>query len=297
MKCPLREFKFYIGGKIMNEIELSPIEEKFYDVAKKYIENIQPQVEIGRYRVDFLIPQNNVVIELDGHDYHKTKEQRTNDSKRERWLKTQSYEVLRYTGTEIHNNTTACVYELIKFLDTLRYDDGVSSKKAIYVDGEFINRSIFKFARRNKEIYGERMDGRRSLKEFLKWIAEMSRWEGDIDLYLFSIPSKLVNSIFKIDIDVNKPIGYFYGNIYIKYYLIEIIVPSLMEHMLQRKEIISDVLLVADDLGYENYLKSFNIKPIIFTDWESELRIFGSRWFDIDYVIAKLYDLEIYEIY
>jgi len=52
------------------------------------------------------------VIELDGHEYHKTKYQRTHDAKRDRWLYGQGWHVLRFTGTEIHQDLDRCIDEI-----------------------------------------------------------------------------------------------------------------------------------------------------------------------------------------
>ena len=78
--------------------ELSPIEEIFLRHAADHIPNLKPQVWIGRYRVDFLVQQANVIIELDGHEYHKSVRDRTRDAQRERHLERQGYRVLRFTG-------------------------------------------------------------------------------------------------------------------------------------------------------------------------------------------------------
>ena len=64
-----------------------------------------PQYKIGKYIVDFLVGYDNegleqkVVIECDGHDFHeKTKEQVAYDKKRERFLTSNGYIVLRYSS-------------------------------------------------------------------------------------------------------------------------------------------------------------------------------------------------------
>lgn len=62
------------------------------------------QVKIGPYRVDFLIQTEDakIVVECDGHDFHeKTKEQAAKDKKRDRFLQSKGYRVLRFTGSEI----------------------------------------------------------------------------------------------------------------------------------------------------------------------------------------------------
>ena len=57
-----------------------------------------------KYRADFLIYWDGraVVVELDGHDWHKTKAQRGKDAKKDRWLQARGIPVVRFTGSEIH---------------------------------------------------------------------------------------------------------------------------------------------------------------------------------------------------
>jgi very-short-patch-repair endonuclease len=94
----------------------SPIEEMFWNVAEPQIEGLTPQLEIGPYRVDFALPDYRTVIELDGHEYHKTKEQRTHDAKRERYLQENGWEVIRFTGSEIYKDTAGCVKQVVRIL-------------------------------------------------------------------------------------------------------------------------------------------------------------------------------------
>lgn len=106
--------------QILKKVE-SPIEVKFAKGIMKYAEHIlkyvQPQINILNYRVDFLIKKFNLIIELDGHEYHKSKLQRTNDAQRERNLKLAGYEVIRFTGTEIHNDIEDCINYVLKYIE------------------------------------------------------------------------------------------------------------------------------------------------------------------------------------
>ena len=98
---------------------LTPIEEPFYDVLRETgaIFAVQPWIQgvETRYRPDFMVFYDGgiVVVELDGHEYHKTREQRTRDSKRQRWFEGRSIRVLRWTGSEVHANAQECVRELL----------------------------------------------------------------------------------------------------------------------------------------------------------------------------------------
>jgi very-short-patch-repair endonuclease len=89
----------------------SPLEKMFYELAFLDL-HLYPQHPVGKYRLDFAIPDKRVAIELDGHEYHKTKYQRTNDAKRDRWLYGQGWHVLRFTGTEIYQHLDRCIDEI-----------------------------------------------------------------------------------------------------------------------------------------------------------------------------------------
>jgi very-short-patch-repair endonuclease len=57
-----------------------------------------------------------VVVELDGNETHKTREQRTRDARRQRWFEARGIRVLRWTGTEVHKNAQECVRELLEIV-------------------------------------------------------------------------------------------------------------------------------------------------------------------------------------
>ena len=104
------------GGTPKSPLSESPIEERFWvalreRVALEDLSLIKQQHEIARYRVDFAIPEKMLCIELDGHDFHKTKSQRTYDAQRERYLLSEGWKVVRYTGSEIHRDVRKCVSE------------------------------------------------------------------------------------------------------------------------------------------------------------------------------------------
>jgi len=105
---------------------------------------IEPQKQIGEFRVDFLITyagaekdstgwfkiieddkgnkthkivEKKLIVECDGHDYHeKTKQQASKDKKRDRILKSVGYDVFRYTGSDIYQDSMECAEEVIKFI-------------------------------------------------------------------------------------------------------------------------------------------------------------------------------------
>ena len=73
----------------------------WYDFLRDATLQVKRQKVIGRYIVDFYVPQANLVIELDGSQ-HGDKEQQEVDAIREQYLEAQGIRVLRYTNAEIH---------------------------------------------------------------------------------------------------------------------------------------------------------------------------------------------------
>ena len=73
---------------------------------------LEPQFIVDQYRLDFALLNEKIAIEIDGHEFHKTREQRTNDAKRERYLQSKGWKVIRFTGTEIFGNILNCLEEM-----------------------------------------------------------------------------------------------------------------------------------------------------------------------------------------
>jgi len=101
---------------------LTPIEVPFYDALREtgLVFAVQPWIQgvETRFRLDFLIFYDGgmVAVELDGHESHKTKEQRIRDAKRDRWFMARGVRTLRWTGTEVHANAQECVKQLLDIL-------------------------------------------------------------------------------------------------------------------------------------------------------------------------------------
>jgi len=68
------------------------------------------------YRLDFAYPNLKVGVEVDGHDFHKTKEQRTKDAHRDRVLTKAGWTILRFTGSEIFSNPYKAAKEIADIL-------------------------------------------------------------------------------------------------------------------------------------------------------------------------------------
>jgi len=96
--------------------------------------NLQPQVEMGKYRVDFLIQyskshivktgeeQNTnmvreVIVECDSQQWHERSEkERRYEKARDRFLTTRGYKTFHFTGKEIVDEPFRVAAEVIAFL-------------------------------------------------------------------------------------------------------------------------------------------------------------------------------------
>lgn len=110
---------------IENEISqkcISPIEKIMYYLLS-FVDGIvfYPQIEIGKYKVDFCVTipiyneekDKKIIIECDGHEFHeKTKEQAQHDKERDRYLQAEGYPIYRFTGSEIYKNPLKIYFEL-----------------------------------------------------------------------------------------------------------------------------------------------------------------------------------------
>lgn len=74
-----------------------------------------PNYFVDPYYIDLAFPDKFVAVEVDGHDYHKSKEQRTHDARKDRFLMKNGWKVIRFTGTEVHRDVEACVEEILHF--------------------------------------------------------------------------------------------------------------------------------------------------------------------------------------
>lgn len=101
---------------IFREIEIYP--QKVIEVNN---EIYRTDIAMVLHRKDFnnkTVETKRLAIECDGHKYHSTPEQIENDNIRQRKLKASGWDVVRYSGREIHNINDIEKYfnELMKIL-------------------------------------------------------------------------------------------------------------------------------------------------------------------------------------
>jgi very-short-patch-repair endonuclease len=90
----------------------SPIERRLY---KGLINNQLypvPQYPVGRYRIDLAFPYQMIAIECDGKAYHSTPKQKAHDRKKDKFLQSKGWTVLRFTGSRIHRDLSGVVRKI-----------------------------------------------------------------------------------------------------------------------------------------------------------------------------------------
>src|SRR5680860_706898 len=91
-------------------------EQKFWTELrelKKLGLHVRKQVPIGKYIADFAILKKKLIIEVDG-EYHFEASQKDHDRRRDTWLISQGYKVLRFTTADIDDATEGCVEEIMR---------------------------------------------------------------------------------------------------------------------------------------------------------------------------------------
>lgn len=72
---------------------------------------IRRQAPIGAYVADFVVFSRKLVIEIDG-DVHASNERMAHDSRRETWLRSQGFEVVRYSSVDVSGNLEGVVLDI-----------------------------------------------------------------------------------------------------------------------------------------------------------------------------------------
>lgn len=96
------------------------------------------QEPVGDFRADFLftcIVKGNarrIAVECDGHDFHeRTKEQAARDRRRDRAFQHMGIPILRFTGSELYRDVTACSIEVESFLAQIMADLGSTNETGV----------------------------------------------------------------------------------------------------------------------------------------------------------------------
>ena len=77
--------------------------------------HVRRQVPIGSYIADFAIQSHRLVIEVDG-EFHSQPARLLFDARRDAWLKTQGYRIVRIDTGELSGNFDGCIETILREL-------------------------------------------------------------------------------------------------------------------------------------------------------------------------------------
>lgn len=205
----------------------------------------------SRYRVDFILRDARLIIELDGHEYHSTPEQLENDAIRQRYLTRAGFSVIRFTGREIKRNVMDCV-ENVRAIYKERMQRAPSKYRAMYIDYQFLIHQISGARKLYREIHPQRTLEFPTLDIFIPHAIEWLHEKSFITAFVF-IPPEDIEDIIDLDGSIKE---YEKGEVRInifseKWYSLE-----LGKHMMSFSHLFDEFYLVADDPVYIKPLRS-----------------------------------------
>jgi len=87
----------------------SPIERRLYDALLSRGHYIVTQYPMGRYRIDIAFPQYKLAVECDGRQFHSTKEAMERDRRKDNYLRSNGWTVIRISGRTINKSLPTAV--------------------------------------------------------------------------------------------------------------------------------------------------------------------------------------------
>jgi len=123
------------AAAICQECNVSSLEDMI-DEEEHCLSKCVAQFPIGIYVVDFYMEDcesNKFVVEIDGHDSHKSKLQRYEDCVRERFLQKHLITVIRFTASEVFVDAGKCARECLEIIDAYATETNRISVKAYEV--------------------------------------------------------------------------------------------------------------------------------------------------------------------
>ncbi|URL13302.1 DUF559 domain-containing protein [Pantoea ananatis] len=210
----------------------------------------------SRYRVDFILRDVRLIIELDGHAYHSTPTQLDYDSQRQRYLTRAGYSVIRFTGRQIVKDVNACVEEVRNMYEE-RLQREPAKYRVMYIDYPFIEKETTRFLNlRNQLIQDGDIPPRNvspaSFDELLVHAVEWLHERSHISVIVF-YPQEYEVKINKLD---KKTKEYKNGEIRISLVQDELYSSKLGEHMVNFAHLFDEFMLVGDDIVYIDPFRS-----------------------------------------
>mgnify|MGYP002638705704 CR=1 FL=1 len=101
----------------------SPVEEVFWEAYRKSspssLGGLVAQHVLGRFRLDFAIPEKKIGIELDGFEYHSSQDSIIKDRQRQREIEEQGWRIVRFAAKEVFDDPEGCVKQAALWVQSL----------------------------------------------------------------------------------------------------------------------------------------------------------------------------------
>ncbi|MDR9766564.1 DUF559 domain-containing protein [Shewanella baltica] len=205
----------------------------------------------GRYRVDFILRDARLIIELDGHAHHSTQEQLEKDAIRQRYLTRAGYSVIRFTGREINRSPQSCI-EDVRTIYKERMQREPAKYRAMYIDYRFVYQESFKVLQFYSELYPDKELKMQSLEKVIESAIEWLHEKSFITAFVFHLPE----DGFEIQHLDATTYEYEKGEIRINTISEEWYSLELGEHMMSFAHLFDEYLVLADDPVYVQPLLS-----------------------------------------
>ncbi|MFC7321953.1 endonuclease domain-containing protein [Halobacillus campisalis] len=90
----------------------SPIERRLYNGLVSYGLHPRTQYPEGKFRIDIAFPGLKLAIECDGKAFHSSAAQKAHDRKKDRYLRSKGWKVMRFSGSRIHRSLPSVVKKI-----------------------------------------------------------------------------------------------------------------------------------------------------------------------------------------
>lgn len=235
----------------------SYIEEKFAKSLGNMADLIEKEHWFGdpekhsRYRVDFILKDARLIIELDGHEYHSSPEQLEKDAVRQRYLTRAGYSVIRFTGGEINRNAAACVSEVRQTYNE-RMQRAPSKYRVMYIDFIFLFRQMAQALLFYKNEHPDKSLKLPSLESFIPHAIEWLHEKSFITAFVFLSPEER-DSMSHLDGYIKE---YEKGEVRINIVSEEWYTIELGNHLVNFSHLFDEFYIVADDIVYVDPVRS-----------------------------------------
>lgn len=297
----------------------SHIEDEFSKAAADLADLIEREHWFGdaqkhhRYRVDFFLKDARLIIELDGHAYHSTKEQLERDAIRQRYLTRAGYTVIRFTGREIVRDVQSCVTEVRQMYQE-RMQRAPAKYRVMYVDYAFVISQMAEALRFYRDMYPEKALTPQPLDKIIPHAIEWLHEKSFITVFVFC-PEHRHSEIAHLNSTVME---YGKGEIRFNTLASDLYSFDLGEHLEDFAHLFDEFMVVADDPIYREPIRAVLPKELsekttgaythkylanakLLRLGNEETFFVGTelvyvRWQNVWYVIGTALGLEFYEL-